>query len=130
MNELALFAGGGGGLLGSRFLGWVTRCAVEIDPEARKILLTQQQKGNLDKFPIWDDIKTFNGYQWKGFIDIITGGFPCQCFSTASHGHKTARNLWSEMERVVQEVEPRFVFCENVSETAIQKASLDLWRLG
>jgi DNA (cytosine-5)-methyltransferase 1 len=86
MNELALFAGAGGGLLGGSQLGWRTRCAVEIDPYARKCLLSRRRDGVLEPFPIWDDIKTFSGYQWRGSIDIITGGFPCQDISSAGRG--------------------------------------------
>lgn len=56
MNELALFAGAGGGILGGKLLGWRTRCAVEIDAFARSVLLARQRDGMLDPFPIWDDV--------------------------------------------------------------------------
>lgn len=61
MNELALFAGIGGGILAGIELGWRTRCAVEIDPYARRALLARQLDGSLARFPIWDDIRTFDG---------------------------------------------------------------------
>jgi DNA (cytosine-5)-methyltransferase 1 len=48
MNELALFAGAGGGILGGRLLGWRTVCAVEIDPYCRQILLQRQNDGMLE----------------------------------------------------------------------------------
>lgn len=86
MNELALFAGAGGGLLGGSQLGWRTRCAVEIDPYARKCLLARQRDGCFERFPIWDDVKTFNGSHWRGSIDIVSGGFPCQDISSAGRG--------------------------------------------
>ena len=54
MNELALFAGAGGGILGGNLLGWTTVAAVEIEPFAREILLQRQRDGFLDKFPIPD----------------------------------------------------------------------------
>lgn len=76
LNELALFAGGGGGILGSILLGWCTVCAVEIDPYCREVLLSRQRDGCLEPFPIWDDIKTFEGRLWRGHVDIVTGGFP------------------------------------------------------
>lgn len=116
MNELALFAGAGGGILGGLQLGWRTRCAVEIDPYARKCLLSRQRDGVLEPFPIWDDIKTFSGYQWRGSIDIITGGFPCQDISSAGRGGGISgekSGLWKQMARIVGEVRPRFVFVEN-----------------
>ena len=116
MNELSLFTGIGGGLLGSKLLGWNTRCAVEIDPYCRKILLARQRDGVLDRFPIWDDIKTFDGRPWRGSIDIVTGGFPCQDISAAGKrkGITGPRSgLVFEMLRIVEEVRPKFVFAEN-----------------
>ena len=116
MDELALFAGGGGGILGGKLLGWRTRCAVEIDSYARSILLARQRDGILDPFPIWDDIKTFDGKPWQGRIDVVSGGFPCQDISCAGKGGGLTgerSGLWFEMLRVIKEVRPRFVFAEN-----------------
>jgi DNA (cytosine-5)-methyltransferase 1 len=116
MNELALFAGAGGGLLAASQLGWRTRCAVEIDSYARKSLLARQRDGVLERFPIWDDITTFDGSQWKGSIDIISGGFPCQDISSEGkragiEGEKSG--LWKHMARIVGQVRPDFVWVEN-----------------
>ena len=47
MNELALFAGAGGGILGGKLLGWRTICAVEWDPYARDVLVARQNDGLL-----------------------------------------------------------------------------------
>ena len=116
MNELALFAGAGGGLLASRLLGWRTVCAVEIDAYARKSLFARQRDGMLERFPIWDDIKTFDGKQWRNSVEVVSGGFPCQDISQAGTGKGLAGNrsgLFFEMLRVVDEVRPRFVFAEN-----------------
>ncbi len=77
MNELACFAGAGGGLLASRLLGWFTIAAIEIEPYRREVILQRQQDGCLGPFPIWDDVKTFDANPWQGLVDIITGGFPC-----------------------------------------------------
>jgi DNA (cytosine-5)-methyltransferase 1 len=118
MNELALFAGAGGGILGGSLLGWRTVCAVEIDPYCRKVLLARQQDGHLSRFPIWDDIKTFNGKPWRGRVDIVSGGFPCQDISCAGKGAGITgekSGLWVEMARVIREVRPRFAFVENSS---------------
>ena len=123
MNELALFAGSGGGLLASNLLGWTTICAVEIDPYCIDRLQQRQNEGFLDPFPIWDDIHTFRGKYWRGRVDIISGGFPCQAFSTATHGESTAADLWPEMRRVINEVRPSLVFGENVSVKAIGRAA-------
>lgn len=75
MNELHLFAGTGGGILGGMLLGHTCVCAVEIEPYCRKVLLQRQRDGMLPKFPIWDDVRTFNGKPWRGKVDIICGGF-------------------------------------------------------
>ena len=61
MNELALFAGAGGGILGAALLGWNTVCAVEIERYPRECLLQRQRDGILPRFPIWDDVCTFDG---------------------------------------------------------------------
>lgn len=116
MRELALFAGAGGGILGGRLLGWRTVCAVEIDPYARRVLLARQADGCLGRFPIWDDVRTFDGTRWRGTVDVISGGFPCQDISAAGKGAGitgTKSGLWKEMARIVGEVRPRFVFVEN-----------------
>ena len=116
MNELALFAGAGGGILGGQLLGWTTVGAVEIEEYPRKILLNRQKDGHLDRFPIWDDIKTFDGKPWKGIIDVISGGFPCQDISTAGKGKGISgerSGLWKQMSRVADEIRPRFIFVEN-----------------
>ena len=116
MNELALFAGAGGGILGGKLLGWNTIAAVEIEEYPRKVLLQRQRDGILEPFPIWDDIKAFDGRPWKGCVDIVSGGFPCQDISAAGKGagiDGERSGLWGEMARVINEVRPRFTFVEN-----------------
>ena len=116
IRELALFAGAGGGLLASELIGIDTRGAVEIDPYARKVLLARQRDGMLGKFPIWDDVRTFDGYPWRGSIDLVSGGFPCQDISAAGKGGGiTAERsgLFFEMLRIIKEVRPKFIFAEN-----------------
>lgn len=117
MNELALFAGDGGGILGGKLLGWTTVCAVEIKPSSRRTLMARQDDGCLDRFPVWDDIRTFDGCAWRGVVDIVTGGFPCQGISAANDkplGLDDSRSgLWSEQARIIREVGPRYVLVEN-----------------
>tara|TARA_R100000808_G_C2137359_1_gene145487 strand:- start:892 stop:1602 length:711 start_codon:yes stop_codon:yes gene_type:complete len=116
MNELALFAGAGGGLLASKLLGWSTVCAVEIEPYARKVLFQRQAEGHLERFPIWDDVRTFDGNPWRGSVDIVSGGFPCQNISSAGKREGItgkSSSLIYEMLRIVEEARPRFVFAEN-----------------
>ena len=78
MNELALFAGSGGGILGGHLLGWRTVCAVEWDAYAASVLVHRQNDGSLPPFPIWDDVQTFGGRSWRGRVDVISGGFPAK----------------------------------------------------
>ena len=116
MNELALFTGCGGGLLASRLLGWTTVGAVEIEPYQRQVLLQRQRDGMLDRFPIWDDVKTFDGKPWRGKVDVISGGFPCQDISISGEGKGLAgkrSGLWKQYARIIEEVRPTFVFAEN-----------------
>ncbi len=116
MNELALFAGAGGGILGGHLLGWRTVCAVEWEPYAACVLCARQNDGVLPPFPIWDDIQTFDGRPWRGIVDVVSGGFPCQDISAAGKGagiDGERSGMWREMARVVSEVRPRFVFVEN-----------------
>ena len=116
MNELALFAGAGGGILGGKLLGWRTVCAVEWEPYPASVLCARQNDGFLPPFPIWDDVQTFDGRPWKGIVDVVSGGFPCQDISAAGKGagiDGERSGMWREMARIIHEVRPRFVFVEN-----------------
>ncbi len=119
MNELALFAGAGGGILGGKLLGWNTVCAVEIERHARLVLLARQNDGSLRPFPVWDDVRSFDGRPWRGIVDVVSGGFPCQDISVARamwgrDGIDGKRSgLWREMLRIIGEVRQAFVFGEN-----------------
>lgn len=127
MNELHLFAGAGGGILASELLGFNIVCAVERDEYCQHVLVQRQNDGVLPCFPIWDDVCTFRGEPWRGTVDLVSGGFPCQAFSPAARGRNIAsKNLWPEMRRVIREVCPKLVFAENVSEQAILEAQTDL----
>jgi len=116
MNELALFAGAGGGILGGKLLGWRTVCAVEYAEYPRRILLARQNDGTFPPFQIWDDVRTFEGRPWRGIVDVVSAGFPCQPFSVA--GKQKAgddlRNGWPDTIRIIREVRPRYAFLENV----------------
>lgn len=111
-------------------MGWRTVCAVEIEDYPRKVLLARQRDGILPRFPIWDDIRTFNGRRWRGRVDVVSGGFPCQKFSSAHHGVPAAEDMSAEFARVVNEAMPSFVFAENVSARAIGELSRRLRGLG
>jgi len=116
LNGMELFAGIGGGILGAMLCGHRCVCAVELDPYCRSVLVRRQNDGALPPFPIWDDIRTFDGRPWRGVVEVVSGGFPCQNISPAGDrtgitGEKSS--LWFDMLRVVREVRPRYVFVEN-----------------
>lgn len=116
MRELGLFAGAGGGLLASRLLGWRTVCAVELDAHCQRVLAQRQRDGMLGPFPIWDDVRTFDGLPWRGHIDVVSGGFPCTDISSAGRGAGITgpqSGLWREFARIIGEVRPSHVFVEN-----------------
>jgi len=115
-HVMDLFTGIGGGILGHLLCGHRIVCAVELDPYCRSVLIQRQNDGCLPLFPIWDDIRTFGGRRWRGVVNVVSGGFPCQNISPAGDrtgitGEKSS--LWFEMLRVVREVRPRYVFVEN-----------------
>lgn len=93
-------------------MGWETVAFVERDKFCQKVL----RKNFGQDIEIHDDILTFSGKPFRGAVDIITGGFPCQPFSAAGKrkGRDDERHLFPEMLRVISEVRPRWVVAENV----------------
>jgi DNA (cytosine-5)-methyltransferase 1 len=110
-NHAELFAGIGGFSLAARWMGWKNIFQVEIDSWCRK-----QLRNNFKETIIYGDIKKFSGERYKGKIDVLSGGFPCQPFSLSGdmQGTDDDRYLWPEMLRVCREIRPRFVVAENV----------------
>ena len=118
LNELALFSGAGGGILGGKLLGWRTVCVVEWEPYPASVLCARQNDGLLPPFPIWDDVQTFDGRPWKGIVDVVSGGFPCQDISAAGGGAGitgTRSGMWTHMARIISQVRPKYAFVENSS---------------
>jgi len=116
LRELALFAGAGGGILGGKLLGWETVCAVEWESFPASVLMQRQNDGFLPPFPIWDDVQTFDGKPWRGIVDVVSGGFPCQDISCAGKGaglDGERSGLWGEMRRIIGEIRPQYAFVEN-----------------
>ena len=69
------------------------------------------------RLSVWDDVGTFDGRPWRGAVDIVTAGYPCQPFSVAGkrRGADDPRHLWPHVARIIGEIEPPFVFLENVA---------------
>ena len=130
------FQGGGGSNLASIIIGWRTVCAVELDARARQIVFDRQRDGVLERFPMWDDVRTFNGKPWRGHIEVITAGFPCQDISQCGSGagiDGERSGLWSEVDRIICEVRPRIVLLENspmLTSRGLGRVLGDLARMG
>jgi len=118
LNGLALFAGVAGLDLGVRISipSARTVCYVEGEAYAASVLVSQMEKGGLHPAPIWSDVVSFDGRPWRGKVDFITAGFPCQPWSKAGKLKKTddERWLWEDIERIICEVRPQYLFLENV----------------
>lgn len=118
LNGIALCAGAGGLELGLRIVepGYRTVCYVERDAHAAATLVARMEDQTLDQAPLWSDVRTFDGRPWRGRVDILTAGYPCQPFSLSGKrlGEADPRHLWPDVARIIGEVEPEWVFCENV----------------
>jgi len=119
MNELSLFSGYGGFSLGLRLAGLDVRTVgyVEWEKYPQEIIKARIRDGYLDDAPIFSDIRAFDGKQYRGLVDIVTAGFPCQPHSTAGRrkGASDERNLWPDTCRTIDEVGPSYVLLENVA---------------
>ena len=111
MNHISLFTGIGGIDLASEWAGFDTILQVENDPYCLQVL--EKHWPDVERCT---DIRSLNGRKYRGSVDLVSGGFPCQPYSGA--GKRKAfdddRDLWPEMFRVIQEVRPTFVLGENV----------------
>jgi DNA (cytosine-5)-methyltransferase 1 len=107
----SLFSGIGGFDLAASWLNWVNVFQVEIDQFCLKVL-----EKHFPTTKRYSDIKEFNGKEYYGKIDVISGGFPCQPFSQAGQrkGKEDERALFPEMLRIIQEIKPSWVVAENV----------------
>lgn len=118
-NGLSLCSGGGGLDMGLQLAEpeFHTRCYVEWESYPQRCIIAAQRAGYFAPAPIWDDVTTFDGRPWRGYIDTILAGYPCQPFSTAGQrkGADDERHLWPDIARIIAEVEPRWVFLENVA---------------
>ncbi len=108
---MRLFSGIGGFDLAAEWAGWTNVFHCEIDPFCRSVL-----KYHFPNATQYEDIRTTDFTVWRGRVDVLTGGFPCQPFSIAGKrlGTSDERYLWPEMLRAIREIRPRWVVGENV----------------
>ena len=120
MNELSLFSGAGGGLLGTKLLGFRAVGYVENNTYCQQILAQRIEDGFLDEAPIFGDIDDFiesgASKKYKGYVDVVTAGFPCQPFSVAGKkkGQDDERNKWPQTIQCIRDVGCRYALLENV----------------
>lgn len=111
-THASLFSGIGGAELAASWLGWTNVFHCEIQEFQRKVLEYW--------FPnsiSYEDITKTDFSEWRGHIDVLTGGFPCQPFSVAGkrNGAEDNRYLWGEMLRAIRQIQPTWVVGENVN---------------
>lgn len=115
---LSLCAGVGGLELGVRMALPAARvvCVVEHEAFAAAVLAARMEEGRLDPCPVWTDLRTFDGGAWRGAVDLVVAGYPCQPFSSAGkrRGDEDPRHLWPHVLRVLRETRPELAFLENV----------------
>jgi DNA (cytosine-5)-methyltransferase 1 len=94
------------------------RCVgyVEREAYAASVLVARMEDATMDRAPIWDDLESFPGALYRGSVDLVSAGFPCQPWSSAGAGlgASDARWLWSSIAKLLREVEPALLFLENV----------------
>lgn len=115
--------------------GFHTRCYVEWEEYPRSVIIAAQRAGYFAPSPIWDDITTFDGRPFRGAIDTILAGYPCQPFSQAGQrrGEDDERHLWPDVARVIREIGPTWVFLENVAghvTLGLEAVLRELWDMG
>lgn len=111
-THASIFSGIGGAELAASWLGWDNVFHCEIQDFQRKVL-----EYWFPKSISYEDITKTDFSEWRGRIDVLTGGFPCQPFSVAGKrkGAEDDRYLWTEMLRVIRQIQPTWVVGENVA---------------
>ena len=115
MKVLDLFSGIGGFSIGLEEAGFETAAFCEIEDYPRAV-----RRKHWPDTPIYRDVRQLTGEQLRadGIVpDLLCGGYPCQPFSVAGRqrGEEDPRHLWPEVHRLIRELRPRWVVCENVS---------------
>lgn len=112
MTHASLFSGIGGFDYAAALLGWINIFDCEIDAFCRKVL-----EYHFPNSVHYGDITKQIFKEWRGKIDVLSGGFPCQPFSLAGQrkGADDNRYLWPQMLRAIREIRPTWVVGENVA---------------
>lgn len=118
ITHLSLCSGYGGIDLGLRrcIPNLRTVAYAEIEAFACELLLARMEARQLDAAPIWTDLKRFPWQKFRGLVDVLSGGYPCQPFSSAGKrlGGEDPRHLWPFISSGIRLLQPRICFFENV----------------
>lgn len=129
LNLISLCSGGGGLDLGVQLAMPGARSVVLVEREAFAVsqLVSAIQQGLMAPAAIWSDVTTFNGRPWRGIVDGVIGGIPCQPHSLAGkrRGSDDERDLWSDARRIIVQSGAWFVLIENVPGMLSAKPGLD-----
>jgi len=111
MRHGSLFSGIGGFDLAADWMQWENVFHCEREPFAQRVLAYYWPESKL-----YEDVTTFDATKYRGTIDVLTGGFPCQPYSAAGKrlGKDDERHLWPQMLRIIREIAPRYIIGENV----------------
>ena len=112
MTHASVFSGIGGPEVAATMLGWENLFHCEINPFGRKVLDYWYPNAKS-----YEDITTTDFTEWRGRVNVLTGGFPCQPFSYAGKrgGAQDDRYLWPYMFRCIDQIRPDWVVAENVA---------------
>ena len=131
-NVISLCTGGGGLDLGLELAMPTARGVVFVEREAFAVahLVAAMQQGFLASAPVWSDVTTFDGRPWRGVVDCLIGGIPCQPHSLAGRrlGEEDERDVWSDVRRIIVQSRVRVVFIENVRGMLSSGGALRIWR--
>lgn len=139
LRGLSICTGIGGLELGlHQALGgdYVPVCYVEGEAYAASVLVSRMADETLGAAPIWSDVRTFDPKPWRGCVDIVSAGIPCQPWSQAGkrRGADDERHLWAPVCAIIEELAPKYVLIENVpgllSKDGLEPIWRDLLRMG
>lgn len=119
LRTISLCAGGAGLDIGLELAMPGARAVCFVEREAFGVarLVEAMQQGFLAQAPVWSDVSTFRGRPWRGLVDGVIGGIPCQPYSAAGRrkGSQDERDLWPDTRRIINAARPWFVLIENVT---------------
>lgn len=132
LDTISLCTGGGGLDLGFELAIPGARASVLVEREAFAVahLVEAMRQGLMAPAPVWSDVTTFDGRRWRGLVDGVVGGIPCQPHSLAGKrlGADDERDLWSAARRIIVQSGAWFCLIENVEGMLSSGGAERVWR--